>query len=66
MAPGFHPWRRSVAYLDTGEADIHPLIPHLEVIKDKKHWGAPFRFGFLEIQRVDFLRIKEAMTGGRK
>lgn len=59
--PGFVPWRRQVAWAAAREAELKPLVPHLSFIRDKARWGAPFRFGFLEIPAEDFRRVAAAM-----
>lgn len=61
MNPDFHPWRRRVKFLKSQEAPIAPLIPDLGFIKDKRHWGYPFRRGFFEVSRSDFEQIALAM-----
>ena len=61
MGGGFVPFRRNIDYIDCQEAAIQPLIPELSFIRDKQHWGAPFRFGILQIPQADLLRIAEAM-----
>jgi hypothetical protein len=61
MDGGFIPFRRNVRFLISKEVSIQPLIPALTFIKDKTHWGAPFRFGTLEIPEVDFQKITEQM-----
>jgi hypothetical protein len=38
------------------------LIDDLTFIKDKFHWGAPFRFGILEIPEQNFRRIASRMV----
>ena len=57
----FKPHRRDIVYQPCSEVSILPLIPDLSFIHDKKHWGAPFRFGMLEIPREDFERISQMM-----
>jgi hypothetical protein len=37
------------------------MIGALDFIKDKTHWGAPFRFGVVEIQEADFQLIASEM-----
>ena len=54
MGGGFIPHRRDVEYFDCVETPIQPLIPTLTFIEDKQIWGYLFRFGFLEIPKVDF------------
>ena len=61
-AKSFKPWRRRVAYRKATEVPIRPLIEQLSFIKNKMHWGAPFRFGFLEIDKHDFSLIAKRMT----
>lgn len=61
MSPDFIPFRRRINFVDSEEASIITLINNLEFIKDKTRWGAPFRFGFLEISKKDFELISEAM-----
>jgi len=60
MSPDFKPFRRNVNYLKTGLVKIQPLINDLQFIRNKKLWGAAFRFGMLEIQQQDFERIEKA------
>jgi hypothetical protein len=40
---------------------IRPLIPQLNFIQDKQHWGTMFRFGFFEITQADFETIAQQM-----
>lgn len=61
MGGGFIPYRRNVRFLPTRDVPIRPLIDVLTFIKDKTHWGAPFRFGTLQIPEVDFKRIAREM-----
>lgn len=58
---GFKPFRRNVQFAPSHPANIHPLIPHFEFIKDKSRWGYVFRFGFFEISHGDFELISNAM-----
>jgi hypothetical protein len=57
MGGGFVPYRRDVHFLPARDAPIRPLIEALTFIKDKAHWGAPFRFGTLQIPEEDFKLI---------
>jgi len=66
MAPGFIPWRRNVAFSQSKEVPIKPLINELSFIQDKTHWGYKFRFGMFEIPEQDFVIIKDAMMGESK
>jgi hypothetical protein len=59
--PGFFPWRRSVRWLHRAETPIRPLIERLSFIGNKKAWGSPFRFGFLEIPQDDVRLLAREM-----
>ena len=61
MGGGFVPFRRNDKYRPCREISILPLIGALDFIKDKTHWGAPFRFGVVEIEERDFQLISEQM-----
>ncbi len=61
QSPGFQPYRRRVRYERAAEVSIRPLIARLSFIKNKARWGAPFRFGFLEIPAADFRTIAARM-----
>jgi hypothetical protein len=61
MGDGFVPYRRNVRFLPTQDVPIRPLIEELTFIKDKTHWGAPFRFGTLQIPEGDFKLIAREM-----
>jgi predicted RNA-binding protein len=62
MGGGFIPFRRKVQFLPSNDISILPLINDLTFIKDKTHWGAPFRFGTLQIPEEDFLLIASRMV----
>jgi hypothetical protein len=62
MGGGFVPFRRNVKFLPSKDVSILPLINDLTFIKDKTHWGAPFRFGTLQIPEDDFRLIAEMMV----
>ena len=53
--------RRQVQFLPAQPAPVKPLIAVLDFIRNKKHWGAAFRFGFVHIGAADFARIATAM-----
>ncbi len=53
--------RRQVQFLPAHPAPVKPLIDALDFIRNKKHWGAAFRFGFIRIGAGDFARIAMAM-----
>jgi predicted RNA-binding protein len=61
MGNDFVPFRRKVQFLPSKDISILPLIDDLTFIKDKTHWGAPFRFGILQIPEEDFLLIADEM-----
>ena len=61
MSDDFTPFRRDVEFVPAAAAPIRPLLPELSFIRDKKHWGAAFRFGQLSIPEDDFRRIAGAM-----
>ncbi|WP_341675480.1 EVE domain-containing protein [Niveibacterium sp. SC-1] len=61
MAPDFKPYRVDVRFLPCEEASIRPLIEDLSFIRDKTHWGAAFRFGYVRVPEADFLLIAQAM-----
>jgi len=61
MTDTFIPFRRNVKYYESIDAPIVPLIEDLDFIPNKKSWGYPFRFGFLEISEHDFNLIKSKL-----
>jgi hypothetical protein len=61
MSTDFKPYRVDVRFLNVKETPIKPLVEHLSFIKDKRHWGAAFRFGQLRIPETDFELIAQAM-----
>ena len=61
MGDGFVPFRRNVRFLPARDVPIRPLIEALTFIQDKSHWGAPFRFGTLQIPEDDFKLIAREM-----
>jgi EVE domain len=61
MGGGFRPFRRDVAYVDAHETPILSLLQQLELTRGKRNWGAPFRFGLVEITQADFETIAAAM-----
>ncbi|MFD2046579.1 EVE domain-containing protein [Ornithinibacillus salinisoli] len=62
MGNGFLPFRRNIDFISCTQTPIHPLIPHLSFIKNKKSWGYPFRYGHLEISEEDFKLITVKMV----
>ena len=65
MSEDFIPWRRNVKFYKSTETPIALLVDKLDFIPNKKSWGYPFRFGFLEISEPDFERIKAQMIPGK-
>lgn len=66
MAPDFFPFRRDVSFEPARESSILPLLPQLQFIADKRHWGYIFRTGLFEIPYIDFLTITASMKYGEK
>jgi hypothetical protein len=62
MGDGFTPFIRNVKFLPSNDVSILPLISDLTFIKDNTHWGAPFRFGLLQIPEEDFRLIASRMV----
>jgi len=62
MNPDFTPFRRKVDFIESKDAAIRPLINDLDFITDKEKCGAPFRFGFLQINSHDFELIASAIN----
>lgn len=61
MSSDFKPFRVDVQFHDGRDAPIKPLIDRLSFIRDKTHWGAAFRFGYLRVPEADFRLIAQAM-----
>ena len=61
MTPDFKPYRVDVRFQRCNEAAIRPLVARLSFIRDKTHWGAAFRFGYVKVPESDFRLIAEAM-----
>lgn len=40
---------------------MRPLLERLAFVRNKRHWGAAFRFGYLRVGREDFACIAAAM-----
>jgi hypothetical protein len=62
MTPDFKPYRVDVKFYKCNETPIRPLIDKLSFIKNKKQWGAAFRFGQVKIMENDFNLIARAMN----
>ncbi|MDX2141130.1 MAG: EVE domain-containing protein [Chloroflexota bacterium] len=61
MSEDFVPFRRRARFHPCQHVPIKPLLPALSFIHDKQHWGAPFRFGVLEIPTADYELIAAKM-----
>ncbi len=61
MSPEFCPFRRNIDFFESKAVSILPLINDLQFIQNKKSWGYPLRFGFLEINKHDFDLIASQM-----
>ncbi len=61
MSPDFKPYRVDVTFAQGHDAPIKPLVEHLSFIKNKTHWGAAFRFGYIKVPEADFSIIAQAM-----
>jgi hypothetical protein len=61
MTPDFNPHRVDVDFFTACDAPIKPLIGALGFIRDKTHWGAAFRFGYVKVPSPDFRIIAAAM-----
>jgi len=58
---GHQPFRRGVSWTPVTPAPIRPLLPALDFIRNKSHWGAAFRFGCVRVPPQDFARIVAAL-----
>lgn len=65
MGNGFRPFRRDVAWVDgVRTAPIRPLLARLQFTAGQRNWGAPFRYGLVEIDAADLAVIAAAMGAG--
>ena len=64
MGPGFTPFRRDVAWWPALPARIGPLRDRLSLTAGKANWGAPFRFGLVQVDDTDMALIATAMGCG--
>lgn len=63
MSDSFIPYRMDIDFvLPACEVAILPLIPQLEFIQDKVHWGYPFKFGHFQVSVSDFELIVKHMS----
>ncbi|MES2282540.1 MAG: EVE domain-containing protein [Pseudomonadota bacterium] len=61
MGNGFVPYRRDVAYVQSKEASILPLLDDLEFVEDRQRWGYKFRFGLFQVSDHDMRLIARVM-----
>ncbi len=61
MGPGFTQFRRDVAWEQARVASIAPLRDRLALTAGKTNWGAPFRFGLVQVEEADMAVIAAAM-----
>jgi hypothetical protein len=61
MAPGFHPFRRSVRFLPAQEAPIRPLLNRLSFTRDAPNRGMALRRGQVPLTVRDLDLIAGAM-----
>lgn len=63
MSDSFVPYRRNVQYYPCQQVKIADLLDQLILTRGQARWGYQFRYGHLQIQREDFLKIAVAMLG---
>ena len=61
MAPDFHPFRRSVRFLEAREAPIRPLLESLSFSRGNPGWGMVLRRGQVPLTAEDLALIGAAM-----
>lgn len=61
MGGGFRPYRRAVAWSETGTAPIRPLLGLLDFAAGRPSWGYQLRFGLIPISDHDGRLIETAM-----
>ncbi|MEO7336735.1 MAG: EVE domain-containing protein [Caldimonas sp.] len=61
MAEDFEPYRVDVVFAHATETPVKPLVESLAFIRNKTHWGAAFRFGYVKVPAADFHLIAAAM-----
>jgi hypothetical protein len=57
----FCPYRRDVAWLETRDAPIGPLLDALEFSTGRRNWGYQLRFGLFAVSQRDMRTIAAAM-----
>jgi hypothetical protein len=60
-AAAHQPFRRAVRWRGVTPAPVRPMLEAFEFVRNKRHWGAAFRFGYLRVGHDDFARIAAAM-----
>ncbi|RAW13018.1 MULTISPECIES: EVE domain-containing protein [Paenibacillus] len=63
VSDSFVPHRRNVQYYPCQQVKIADLLEQLLLTRGQARWGYHFRYGHLQIQREDFLKIAAAMLG---
>lgn len=61
MGGGFRPFRRDVAWFESHEAPILPLLEVLDFTAGQQNWGYQLRFGLFAISDLDWHLIAAAM-----
>ena len=61
MGPDFKPFRRKAEFEPVHDAPLQPLRERLGFIRNKKSYGAVFRFGVIRIPQEDFDVIRSAL-----
>jgi hypothetical protein len=62
IEPGFAPFRRRVHWQPVHDAPLAPLLDRLDFIRNKRAYGAVFRFGVVRIPAADFSVIEKALV----
>ncbi|WP_411836133.1 EVE domain-containing protein [Paenibacillus taichungensis] len=63
VSDSFVPHRRNVQYYPCQQVKIADLLDQLILTRGQARWGYHFRYGHLQIQKEDFLKIAVAMLG---
>ncbi|MEC0125413.1 EVE domain-containing protein [Paenibacillus pabuli] len=63
MSDSFIPYRRNIQYFSCQTVRIADLLDQLTLTRGQPRWGYRFRYGHLQIQKEDFLKIAFAMLG---
>ena len=57
----FQPFRRRVRWEQVTDAPLAPILERLDFIRNKKSYGAVFRFGVVRVPAPDFRVIETAL-----